>query len=140
MVSRFTRWTALCGCIFELESDPDSNNPTDKDNRFALANYICPTHESLKSTSKKPDHASKSNHVMQVLGLAKQNNIDQSQKHIARFKQGTKQHKEAAALHSQVLKFNDDITDEWNELTSNIHAFDEHIYNIVLQENRQEEP
>jgi hypothetical protein len=139
MVLRFTRWTAECGCIFELESDPDSQIEAERNNRFALANYICPKHEHLKSNKKKPEHDNKSKHVMDVLEIAKQSNIDGSNKHIARFRSGSLNHKRAQETHLRIIEFNMDIHNEWSELTSNIHAYDEHIYDIVLKENQQTE-
>jgi hypothetical protein len=136
MVLRFTRWTASCGCVFELESDPDSQIEAERNNRFALANYICPKHEHLKSNKKKPEHDNKSKHVMDVLEIAKQSNIANSQSNIDKHPPKSMRRQQAERTHQTVLRFNDDIHNEWSELTSNIHAYDEHIYDIVLKENQ----
>jgi|SRR5689334_10711763 len=136
MAPSITRWTAECGCIFELEADPESQIEAERNNKFLLANYICPKHEHLKSDKKKVGHDDKSKHVMDVLEIAKQRNIDGSNKNISRFRSGSMNRKKAQEIHLRVIEFNTDIHNEWSELTSNIHAYDEHIYNIVLKENQ----
>jgi hypothetical protein len=139
MVLRFTRWTAECGCVFELEADPDSPNAEEREARFALANYICPKHDHMKSTKHKAKHEDKSKHIMDVLETAKQSNIDHSLQHIARFQPGSYRHRRALNTHNSILNFNEDIHNEWSELTSNTHAYDEHIYDAVVKENQQQQ-
>jgi|SRR5690242_7051540 len=136
MAPSITRWTAECGCIFELEADPESQIEAERNNKFLLANYICPKHEHLKSDKKKVGHDDKSKHVMDVLEIAKQRNIKGSQDNINRHPLKSMKRQQAETTHDAVLKFNNDIHNEWSELTSNIHAYDEHIYNIVLKENQ----
>lgn len=136
MVVIITRWTALCGCIFELESDPDSDKEEERNNKFLLANSICIKHQDLKSKARKANHNTKSKRVMDILQTIKDKNLAGSHANMARHpdKSIAKLHSEQ--VHQQVIKHNDTIHNEWSELTSNIHAHDEHIYDIVLKENQ----
>jgi hypothetical protein len=126
----------MCGCIFELESDPDSQIEAERNNKFLLANYICPKHEHLKSKAKKAAHDDKGKHVMDVLQSIKQSNIDHSLAKINKHPPNSTHRQQAELTHRLVEDHNIKIHNEWSELTSNIHAYDEHIYDIVLKENQ----
>jgi hypothetical protein len=136
MAPSITRWTAPCGCVFELESDPDSLVEAERNNKFLLANYICPKHEHLKSRARKAGHDDKSKRVMDILESIKQRNIDGSNNNIARHPPKSIHRQQAEATHKLVLDHNYRIHNEWSELTSNIHAHDEHVYDIVLKEHQ----
>lgn len=41
------------------------------------------------------------------------------------------------ALKPGIEQFNRRITEEWQELTNNVHAFDDHIHAIILDELKQ---
>ncbi|HSW92019.1 MAG TPA: hypothetical protein VLG09_05220, partial [Candidatus Saccharimonadales bacterium] len=133
-------WTAPCGCVFELESDPDSNKPADRDNKFLLANSLCPVHEPLASKQKKPDHDTKSKKVKDILNVIKGVNIDASLKNIDKNKDKPSKKKDAELTHGMVIKHNQAVDEEWDELTSNDYAYDDNVYDVVFQENQNQSP
>lgn len=141
MVEGFTRWTAPCGCVFELISDPDSSNLADRENRFAMCDYICPKHErhrtkSLIKSQSSPNHKTKADRIMKTLEQIKQRNIQSHENIIATANKGTKRYRELLPIRPLIEKHNEDIHNEWTELTTNDHAFDEELYNIVLKEHQ----
>ena len=139
MVESFTRWTAPCGCVFELISDPDSPNEADRANRFGMCDYICPKHEPQRTkqlTNKHPAHKNKSDKIMQIIEQTKQRNIQGHVNALSKHKPGSFIHRQLQDLLPNIQRHNSSIHSEWTELTNNDHAFDENIYNIVLKEHQ----
>jgi uncharacterized membrane protein YccC len=104
-----------------------------------MADNICPKHEHMKSKHKKPGHDNKAKRTMDILEQTKTSNLDNSHQNIARHRQGSLNHNIALETHKLVERHNTHIHNEWSELISNIHAYDEHIYDAVLKENQQQQ-
>ena len=139
------RWTALCGCIFELEWDRDLPQE-EREMKFLLVNNVCPKHSKLKSKFKTAIHDNRSKHVIDCIEDIKNQNINNSQKSIRQaflaIEDGvvtSQRHKELLANHELIEKRNDEITEEWNELVQRPWAFDSHIYDIVLKEAQEQQ-
>ena len=139
MVICFTRWTAQCGCIFELESDPDSTNPADRENKFSMCDYICPKHE--KHRNKKlnklaSNHKQKSDRILGIIERIKSDNLQNHSDVLLKHTPGSLKHKQIQDQLPRIHKHNQDMHEEWNNLVDTDHAFDEDLYNKVLAEHQ----
>lgn len=125
-----TRWSPhSCGCSFEMEYDEQL-----KDNKFLLVNRLCPKHKPLASTKHKDNHSQLSNHVIDLIEEAKHVNITNHNNAIEAAE--SQYHKnQLIRLTANILQFNANITEEWNELVTRTWAFDSHIYDQVMKEN-----
>lgn len=135
--NNITRWSPnTCGCVIEYVTVyDDGNEKILEDPRFLLMNDVCDDHKHLASPMHRENHAQLSNGVLAHIEEAKSVNLGQV--HMALDKAVRASHKrDLMQCRNQVIQHNERITEEWNELVSFPHAFDSHIYDIVLDENR----
>ena len=133
-----TKWSPNhCGCTLNYEWDLDQPEP--RDTKFLLAEEVCDDHAHLMSSTHKPEHAQLSNHVLDIIKAAQHRNITTAmarldEPKIARSAKRTREMKQSIEM---VKQFNIQVEEEWQELVSPPHAFDSHIYDIVLEENQR---
>lgn len=126
-----TRVTRPCGCVIEHECERDGSRAD-----FLLVNWVCENHEHLKSTVKGERHAEQANHVMDIIEEAKRDNLADWEATLMRAR-SNRDRLDVLALKPGIVQFNQRITEEWQELTSNTHAFDSHIHTTILNEIKQ---
>jgi hypothetical protein len=147
VVTKITRWKPdTCDCVIELETDFDDvlvpgMNITDP--KFMLLNRVCNKHLPLTSTQFKAEHSQMSQHVLDVIERAKSDNLKQVDEQIAKAQQMTKGKaralRELEKSREIVLQFNANLDEEWGELVSFPEAFDSHIRDQIIQEQKQKQ-
>jgi hypothetical protein len=123
-----TRWTPPCNCVIEKEISDDK-----KEHKFLLLNDVCNEHKVLASTKHKSNHSELSKHVIDLIEEAKAVNLKQVDDLIA-VETSPRKKKHLMGCRTQVLRFNNDVTEEWNELVTQTHAFDELIHDKIVKE------
>jgi hypothetical protein len=133
MVRNITRYSPdTCGCVVEYYVDTDF---PDQEPKFLLMNNVCDKHMPLATTTHRENHAELSKLPLDLIEEAKTVNLNQV--HGALAKATRASHKrDLMQCRTQVMQHNDRITEEWNELIQPPHAFDQHIYDQVMKENR----
>lgn len=125
-----------CDCVIEqwVEYDDVTNEVTNGPN-FLLMNDVCDNHAHMKSTSFRAEHAQLSSNVKDLIEQTKARNMKQVDDLISKATR-KKTIKELKQCREYVIKHNQDITEEWEELVSFEHAFDSHIYDQILKEQK----
>lgn len=135
--NNITRWSPhTCGCVVETVAVYDDNNENIlEDSKFLLMNHVCNKHLYLASkVIHREDHHQRAARVLGFIEEAKARNTAQVEIALANAKRHHHR-RQLVAISRQVADFNNDITEEWKELVSLPHAFDEHIYEQILKEN-----
>ena len=135
--NNITRWSpTTCNCVVEILTVYDDNNENILEQpRFLLMNDVCEKHASMASTTHRAEHQQMATNVINFIEEAKAVNLGQVHHAMSRAKR--RAHiRELNQCKAQVNQFNERITEEWNELISFPHAFDEHIYQQILKENQ----
>ncbi len=127
---RSVRWTAYCGCRFHLEIDNETGAE-----KFLLADIICGSHKYLASTKHRENHSELSKHPLDILEEAKVSNLKQVDDLISNETRPSIL-RDLVKCREIVVRINNENTEEWNEMVTQPHAFDDHIHPIVLQEHR----
>jgi hypothetical protein len=140
IVRKIQRWRpSTCGCVIEQFVDYDAvlvPGMNISEPAFLLMNEICDKHQHLASTEFKENHADLSNNVMQWIEQAKARNLKQVDDLLAKPNLRRKTRMELESCRRQVLDHNQKITEEWQELVEPPWAFDEHIHDQAIVENR----
>ena len=135
--NNITRWSpSTCNCVVEYVTVYDDNNEKIlEDPKFLLMNEVCDKHAHLATTTHRQNHAELTKFPLDLIEEAK--NVNLNQVHHALGKATRASHKrDLMQCRSQVMQHNDRITEEWNELVSFPHAFDSHIYEEILKEQK----
>jgi hypothetical protein len=135
VVVNITRWSPdTCGCVIEVGWDDQEPEP--REGKFVLMNTVCQKHYGLATTVHRANHKELTKvplkHIedakrVNLTGLASRMLTEQSPRRLRELRQN----------HAQVLKFNQDLDEEWEELVAQPFAFDSHIYDQVLKENQE---
>src|SRR5438093_2712413 len=127
MRNNISRWSPLtCDCVIELVAVYDDNNEKIlRDPEFLAMNNVCGKHKHLASKVHKSNHHELSKHVMDIIEEAKAVNLKQADDAIAA-ETSPRRKRQLISCKDTVLRFNSDITEEWNELVTQPHAFDKH--------------
>lgn len=136
--NNITRWSPdTCGCVIEMVTVYDDNNNRidGEEPKFLLMNEVCDKHKHLASTTHRENHEQLSKTVLDYIEEAKTSNMKQVDDQIAN---ATRHHIRRQLVKNKqiVADFNNEITEEWKELVSFPHAFDSHIHEQVMKENR----
>jgi hypothetical protein len=136
-VSKIQRHTYPCGCVVEQEVLYDNAlvigmNITDP--QYLLINDVCDGHKPLASKEITPKHAQLSPHVLDLIEATKARNLKQVDDLLAQPNLRLKTRKELEQCRLQVIQHNQNITEEWQELVTLPHAFDQHIHEQILKE------
>lgn len=136
VITKVQRWSPdTCGCVIEQAVDYDEQGNVVKEPYFLMMNTICDKHRRFASTRFKPNHAQLSAHVISLIEQAKASNLRQVDDQIAKATR-TLDRMDLARCRQQVIEFNNRLDIEWGELVQPAHAFDYHIHDKVLVENR----
>jgi len=125
-----------CGCVLETETEYDDNGNIISEPKFLLMNNVCDAHKHLASTTHKTEHTKLSTHVLDLIEEAKTVNLKQVDDLIEKATRASVK-RDLMACRLQVLNFNAKLDEEWAELTTQPHAYDSHIHDLVLKENRE---
>jgi hypothetical protein len=125
------RWSAYCGCRFHLEIDDQHPDGA----KFLLADIICNSHKPLASTKHRENHSELSKRPLALLKEAQISNLKQVDDLISTEMRPRKL-RDLVKCREIVVRINDDNTEEWNEIVTQPHAFDEHIHPIVWKEHQ----
>jgi len=134
-----SRATYPCGCIVEVEMERDNITlevVSTKPSQFLLMSHVCRFHEHLKSKEKGPLHEEKSNHALDIIEKAKQDNIRDWEETLTRARTPMDV-QDVIAQRPGIEAHNARITAEWQWLTGQAHAHDKHIHDTILEEHRQ---
>lgn len=141
VTTTIVRWSpATCKCVVELiheqtGTDKDGN-PVWSDPKFLLLNDVCDNHRPLTSREFKADHGQLGQQVLSYIEEAKAKNLKQVNDLLAQPNLRLKTRKELQRCKQQVIQFNADLDDEWGELLMFPHAFDDHIHQQILSEQK----
>lgn len=119
-----------CGCVLERQVSETGEIS------FLLMNEVCDDHAHLASTTFRANHGELSQYVMSLIEEAKALNMNSARARFQepRIARSAKLRKELQGCITQIELFNQQITEEWNELTQQPHAFDSHIHDVVMDE------
>lgn len=136
MVVRFTRWTARCGCCFELEIDEENG---DTDNKFHMINSLCKRHKPLIIHKEKyrDNHSQLAHRTLNEIERIKRQNMERA---IDAYNSAelTIHKKDGLANIELVRDHNNRITEEWQGLASRTYAYDSEVYDQVWQEQHEQ--
>src|SRR5215469_8157808 len=142
MIYKVQRWSPdTCRCVIEQVVGYDEQGNCVEDPKFLLMNEVCDKHAHMKSTQFVHNHQALADNVTNLIEQTKARNMKQvddqlgfAHAHVVKGK--AKMIRDLQSNRVMVQRHNDEITEEWYELVSFPHAFDAHIADIVLTENR----
>lgn len=139
MVVKIQRWHPIysCLCVAEQEVEYDDAGNVKTPAQFLLMNYVCDRHKHMASTTI-PDnelHMKMAMHVLDLIEQAKTMNINQVDGLIAKATRILDKFDLLGCRH-QVLIHNLRLDVEWQELVTFAWAFDAHIYEQLMLEDK----